>query len=190
MATRLRLTLTTRSRHRRGFASRESPHAPRLVVGGAAAAAAPVAGPPLTTTEPPVAPAATHARPAPPPAPSCRPRCPRRRASSPRPGSDAGTCTAAAPCRSLDRAYHVAAPGEVVEVAGGAYAAQDDHAGPGQAGTGCATARAWRPASPSRPAAGATVTMPSLALGATYGVPGPAGVAVVATADRRLRTGS
>jgi chitodextrinase len=39
-------------------------------------------------------------------------------------GSDAGSCTASAPCRSLDRAYHVAAPGELVEVAGGTYPLQ------------------------------------------------------------------
>ena len=39
-------------------------------------------------------------------------------------GSDGGACTAAAPCRSFDRAYRQAAPGEVVEVAGGAYGRQ------------------------------------------------------------------
>jgi hypothetical protein len=39
-------------------------------------------------------------------------------------GSDAGSCTASAPCKSLDRAYRVAQPGQVVEVAGGSYPAQ------------------------------------------------------------------
>jgi hypothetical protein len=36
-------------------------------------------------------------------------------------GSDAGPCTAAQPCASFDRAYHVARPGQTVEVAAGEY---------------------------------------------------------------------
>lgn len=39
-------------------------------------------------------------------------------------GSDAGSCTRARPCRSFDRAYRVAMPGAVVEVAPGAYPGQ------------------------------------------------------------------
>jgi hypothetical protein len=39
-------------------------------------------------------------------------------------GSDSATCSAAAPCRSLDRAYQVAAPGDVVELAAGSYGGQ------------------------------------------------------------------
>ena len=39
-------------------------------------------------------------------------------------GSDSGSCTSALPCRSLDRAYRVAKPGQVVEVAGGTYPGQ------------------------------------------------------------------
>lgn len=39
-------------------------------------------------------------------------------------GSDSGDCTAAAPCRSFNRAYEVADPGEIVDVAGGTYPAQ------------------------------------------------------------------
>ena len=39
-------------------------------------------------------------------------------------GSDAGACTESAPCASLDRAYRVAAPGQVVELARGDYPAQ------------------------------------------------------------------
>jgi chitodextrinase len=39
-------------------------------------------------------------------------------------GSDAGSCTQSAPCRTLDRAYHVAAPGAVVELAAGSYGDQ------------------------------------------------------------------
>jgi hypothetical protein len=37
-------------------------------------------------------------------------------------GSDSATCTSSTPCRSLDRAYRLAAPGQTVELAGGTYA--------------------------------------------------------------------
>jgi hypothetical protein len=40
-------------------------------------------------------------------------------------GSDTAACTQAAPCRSLDRAYRVADPGDVVEIAEGSYPGQD-----------------------------------------------------------------
>ena len=39
-------------------------------------------------------------------------------------GSDSGACTQSAPCKSFDRAYHVAKPGDVVVVAPGNYPAQ------------------------------------------------------------------
>ena len=39
-------------------------------------------------------------------------------------GSDGGVCTREAPCASFDRAYRVAQPGQVVEVAAGTYPAQ------------------------------------------------------------------
>ena len=39
-------------------------------------------------------------------------------------GSDAAPCTRAAPCASLDRAYRLAKPGQVVELAAGVYPAQ------------------------------------------------------------------
>ena len=39
-------------------------------------------------------------------------------------GSDSRRCTQAAPCASFNRAYHVAQPGQVVEIAGGTYPAQ------------------------------------------------------------------
>ncbi len=39
-------------------------------------------------------------------------------------GSDGASCSQVAPCRSLDRAYHVVAPGGTVEVAGGSYPGQ------------------------------------------------------------------
>ena len=39
-------------------------------------------------------------------------------------GSDSGSCTASAPCRSFSRAYLVAQPGQTVQVAAGTYPAQ------------------------------------------------------------------
>jgi len=39
-------------------------------------------------------------------------------------GSDSGSCTRPAPCRSLGRAYRVAQPGQVVELAAGTYPGQ------------------------------------------------------------------
>ena len=36
-------------------------------------------------------------------------------------GNDASNCSAAAPCRTLDRGYHAAAPGAVVQLAAGTY---------------------------------------------------------------------
>jgi hypothetical protein len=64
--------------------------------------------------------------PTPPPPPAPPPPPPAGNASayvSPS-GSDANACTRSAPCRSFDRAYRAAAPGAVVEVAGGGYGAQ------------------------------------------------------------------
>ena len=39
-------------------------------------------------------------------------------------GSDTSTCTVLAPCKTLNRAYRVSAPGDVVEVEAGVYGAQ------------------------------------------------------------------
>jgi hypothetical protein len=39
-------------------------------------------------------------------------------------GSDSNPCTQAAPCRSVDRGYRVAQPGQTVELAAGSYGAQ------------------------------------------------------------------
>ena len=187
-AARLRLTLTTRSRHRRGFASRESRHAPRLVVRGATVPAA--GGPPLTTSDPPSAPIATTPAPATPAPGSVAPPA--------LPAATRFVATSGQRRRDVhgDRALPEPRPRLSRRRAGGGRPGRrgrlrraDDHAGPGQGRDGMRTAARLAACVAFTPAAGATVTMPSLALGATYGVPGPAGVAVVATADRRLRTG-
>jgi hypothetical protein len=49
-------------------------------------------------------------------------------------GSDAGSCTRAAPCASFARAYVVAKPGSIVNVAGGRYANQEIPARPSRKG--------------------------------------------------------
>ncbi|MEZ5098357.1 MAG: hypothetical protein R3C15_00785 [Thermoleophilia bacterium] len=71
-------------------------------------------------------------------------------------GSDSGSCTAAAPCRSFDRAYRVAKPGQIVEVAGGSYGSQS---------IGYDASKTSADDVVFRPAAGATVTVGELAPG-------------------------
>jgi chitodextrinase len=68
-------------------------------------------------------------------------------------GSDANACTQAAPCRSLDRGYRVADPGDVVEVAGGSYPSQR---------IGVDSTKTSATDVLIRPAAGATVSVSSL----------------------------
>ena len=48
-------------------------------------------------------------------------------------GSDGAPCTQARPCLSFDRAYRIAAAGQVVEVAGGTYGTQTIHPDPSKA---------------------------------------------------------
>src|SRR5687767_7930320 len=50
-------------------------------------------------------------------------------------GNDVGSCTSAAPCGSFGRAYRVAAPGDVVEVAAGRYGNQRIDPDPAKEGT-------------------------------------------------------
>jgi hypothetical protein len=69
-------------------------------------------------------------------------------------GSDSGDCSQSRPCKSFDRAYAAAAPGQTVEVAGGTYPDQDLRAGAKSAG----------PRVVFRPAAGASVAIGSLDL--------------------------
>ena len=49
-------------------------------------------------------------------------------------GSDSGLCTRAAPCASFDRAYHLAKPGQLIEVRGGSYGGQSITGDPSKAG--------------------------------------------------------
>ena len=104
-------------------------------------------------------------------------------------GDDAGPCTSARPCQSFDRAFHVARPGTVVELAGGAYRDQLLTPVPGRSGRGCASRLRLRACVVLRPAAGATVRVGELLLGPVYSRPGPAGLAIVAGGDRVLRAG-
>jgi hypothetical protein len=71
-------------------------------------------------------------------------------------GSDRNPCTAAAPCATFDRAYHVAQAGQVVQVAGGSYPAQRITA---DASKAAATANVA-----FRPAPGASVVLANSAL--------------------------
>jgi hypothetical protein len=66
-------------------------------------------------------------------------------------GSDAAACSAAAPCRSFNRAYRVAQPGQQVSVAAGSYAGETIAYDAAKAGAGKRVVIA--------PAAGATVTV-------------------------------
>ena len=87
----------------------------------------PAAEPVPGSTPPPGAPAPADPVPAPPPA---SPPMPDPPASPPHvtpsvflspSGDDGANCSAAAPCRSLDRGYHAAAAGALVQLAAGSY---------------------------------------------------------------------
>ncbi len=68
-------------------------------------------------------------------------------------GADSAACAASAPCRSLDRAYQVASPGDVVQLAAGSYGNQTI-----QRDTGLTSSEDIV----FRPAAGASVTLGSV----------------------------
>lgn len=74
-------------------------------------------------------------------------------------GSDSAACSAAAPCKSLDRAYQVAAPGDVVELAAGSYGGQTIQRDAGFASTEDVT---------FRPAPGASVTLGTVTVNASH----------------------
>jgi hypothetical protein len=64
-------------------------------------------------------------KPAPPPAPAPAPQTPPPGGVFVAPGgSDNNACSQASPCRTFDRAYHLALPGQTVRVVGGTYPAQ------------------------------------------------------------------
>ena len=69
-------------------------------------------------------------------------------------GSDSASCSGGDPCRSFDRAYHVASPGDVVQVAGGRYGAQTITDDPSKNGSVAEVV--------IRPAQGASVTITDL----------------------------
>jgi hypothetical protein len=93
--------------------------------GGSGTAAQPGAGVPAVPGATPPAPGpAPLPSPTPQPAPTPPPTvAPTRFVTTT--GSDGGTCTAVAPCKTFARAYNVASDGEVVQVAAGSYPAQD-----------------------------------------------------------------
>jgi hypothetical protein len=75
-------------------------------------------------------------------------------------GSDGAACTSSAPCASFDRAYQVAQPGQIVEVAGGTYGTQviGSRASMRNLSPGCAPGNTAN-CVVFRPADGATVTI-------------------------------
>jgi hypothetical protein len=73
-------------------------------------------------------------------------------------GSDGAPCTQTAPCRSLDRAYHVAKPGQVVVVKAGSYPSQTLNQDPSKSA----------PAVVFQADTGASVTLSKLVIHASY----------------------
>ena len=82
-------------------------------------------------------------------------------------GSDGNPCTAAAPCQSFDRAYHAAAPGQVVQVAAGSYPEQIMNADSSHGSGGKVT---------FVPAPNASVSVNWIRLGRNYVDPSPSNV--------------
>lgn len=68
-------------------------------------------------------------------------------------GSDSAACSTAAPCKSLDRAYQLALPGDIVQLAGGSYGSQTIQRDAGFTSSDDVV---------FRPASGATVTLGSV----------------------------
>jgi hypothetical protein len=105
-------------------------------------------------------------------------------------GDDGGACTAAAPCKTFDRAYHLARPGQVVQLAGGRYGTQTITHDGAKTDEGCESDGMLGACVILAPAPGAHVQVDNLNLGATYGEPGPAALALVAGSGRTLETNS
>ena len=75
-------------------------------------------------------------------------------------GSDTAACTKTAPCRSLNRAYFTAKPGQVVELAAGTY--------PEQERIGVDSTKLSGTDVVFRPAAGAAVSLPELTVAGSH----------------------
>ncbi len=174
-----RHTLAATAYDRRGHSVRDintvtiaNPAPPALAPdppeGSVPAPAPPPAAEPVPEPAPPApAPMPADPLPAPPPASPPAPEPP----ASPPPvtpsvflspsGDDGASCSAAAPCRSLDRGYHVAAPGALVQLAAGSY--------PGGAITRDASKADATTRVVLAPAPGASVTVPDeLMIGARH----------------------
>ncbi|WCB95817.1 hypothetical protein DSM104299_04568 [Baekduia alba] len=80
-------------------------------------------------------------------------------------GNDGAACSAGAPCATFDRAYHVAKPGQLVQVAGGTYGVQDMTADSSKSATGAVVV--------FRPAPGASVKTGEVHCGKYAGDLGP-----------------
>src|SRR5262249_2783367 len=79
-------------------------------------------------------------------------------------GSDSNACTSASPCRSINRPYQLAAPGDTIQVAAGSYGAQ----------TIAFRASMAAPGVTIQPAAGATPTFTDVAVtGSNLTIKGP-----------------
>ena len=74
-------------------------------------------------------------------------------------GNDANPCSAAAPCRSFDRGFRVAQPGQHVELAAGSYGSQSLRADPAKTSADDVVIR---------PAAGASVNTGSLTVNGAH----------------------
>jgi hypothetical protein len=98
-------------------------------------------------------------------------------------GSDRNPCTRDAPCASFGRAYRRAAPGEIIEIEGGAYPEQGIVADGRAPGSDRVV---------FRPAAGAQVRLAALRLGTGSAGDGPVGltIASVTVAQRSGRQGT
>jgi len=105
-------------------------------------------------------------------------------------GEDGGACTAEAPCKSFDAAYHAARPGQVVQLAGGDYGNQAFTPDTAKGGSGCESDAELGACVILHPARGARVVVDSLDFGTNYKNAGPAGIAIVADGRRSLVTTS
>ncbi|MET0600909.1 MAG: hypothetical protein ABW167_02870 [Baekduia sp.] len=105
-------------------------------------------------------------------------------------GDDTGDCTRADPCATLDRAYHAARPGQLVEIAAGHYPEQVITPDDAKSGSGCVSRARAAACVTFVPARGASASFVGVTFGPSYGKPGPRGIALVGGGDRRLAVGT